>query len=86
MPLYEYTNDEHGLAVDLPFAVADRPDEIVLRRKTVPSRVSIVGFTPTATPDAPDQVLNGYRALENAGRLGTGEFTPDQIKRIWAKP
>lgn len=86
MPLYEFTNDEHGIAVDVPFAVADRPDEIVLRRRTVPSRVSVRGITGAPTPDAADQVLNGYKALESAGKLGRGEFSADTIKRVWAQP
>lgn len=86
MPLYEYTNEEHGLAIDLPFAVADRPDEIVLKRKTVPSRVSVRGFVSAPTSGAADQVLAGYQALEDTGRLGTSEFSADQIKRAWSTP
>lgn len=83
MPIYEYECPEHDVRVDMRFAVADRPDEIVLRRKTVPSRVSVRDSHGAPTPDAKDQVLNGYKALEDSGRLGRGEFTPDQIKEAW---
>lgn len=84
MPLYEFINEEHGIAVDLRLPVDGRPDEIVLRRRTAPTRISIRGFTGAPTSDAADQALAGYKALEDSGRLGTGEFTPDQIKTAWA--
>lgn len=85
MPLYEFTNDEHGIAVDLPFPVEGRPDEIVLKRRTVPSRVSVKAFASAPTDNPADRVLSGYKALEDSGRLGFSEFTPDQIKRAWAQ-
>ena len=86
MPLYEYSDPETGVRIELRRAVEDRNKPIVLTRiKTVPDKVSIHGFALT-----PDQAFNGdilkgwYRQEEKHGtRLLTGEFTKEQIKQAW---
>lgn len=86
MPLYEYANDEHGLTQTLQFPVNGRPDEIVLRRRTVPSRVTI--GTGAKPPTMSDKLAQGYKDLEARGQLKPGPATPttQQIKQAIAMP
>lgn len=86
MPLYEFVNEHHGLKVDLVFPVDDRPDEIVLRRNRVPSRVTVgVGAKPTTTGQ---ELLNDYKKLEERGNLDQrpGRFTAEQVKEAALLP
>lgn len=86
MPLYEFINEEHGLTQTLQFPVGSRPDEIVLRRRTVPSRVTI--GTGAKAPTMSDKLAQGYKDLESRGQLKAGPNTPttQQIKQAIAMP
>lgn len=89
MPLYEFKNEEHGVAVQILFAVADRPGEIILKRASVPSRITV---GTGARPDThSSRVLKGYRKLESAaGGLsaapGKSYLNANQIKAACALP
>jgi hypothetical protein len=88
MPLYEYSDPETGITVELTRRVEDRNRPIVLRRmKSVPDRVCLFGLGPTQEQQFNADILNGwYRNEEKAGsRLLTGEFTKDQIKKAWSE-
>jgi hypothetical protein len=67
MPLYEFTNEELGLTALVPFSIAERPDEIVLKRAAIPSRISVgVGARP---PTQGEKLAQGYKKLEDMGGL-----------------
>lgn len=68
MPLYVFENQQYDVQVELPFAIAERPEEIVLKRKTVPDRVAIAG---SATSEVAEKLspAYGYRKLEERGQL-----------------
>jgi hypothetical protein len=87
MPLYEFENEEHGIRVTLPLPVKGRPDAIVLKRRTVPSRVTVgVGAKP---PTHSDKLREGYKKLEEAGGLQErgGNYLPvSTIKRALETP
>lgn len=68
MPLYVFENPAHGLRVELPFAIAERPDEIVLRRKTVPDRIAVAGSAASDYAQRSD-LGHAYRRLEERGLL-----------------
>lgn len=86
MPLYEYENADHAVVLLAQFPVADRPDEIVLRRRTVPSRVTIC--TGAQAPTMSDKLAQGYKDLEARGQLKAGPKTLSTaaIKRAIAMP
>ena len=86
MPLYEYTNEQHGLKHAIQFPVNGRPDEIVLRRCTVPSRITI--GTGAKPPTMSDKLAQGYKDLESRGQLKQGPATlsTQQIKQAIAMP
>lgn len=86
MPCYEFENEEHGIRLVLPLSVYGRPDTIVLRRRTVPSRVTIgVGAKP---PTDGEKLAAGYKQIEDRGQLQTGGNYLDvaTIKRAIAEP
>jgi hypothetical protein len=86
MPLYEFVNDELGVKLDIPFPVDLRPDQIVLKRKSVPSRITVgVGAKPLTTGE---KVLTGFRKMEANGKLPDrpGYLSATQIKKAWAVP
>jgi len=86
MPAYEFENEEHGLTQTLHFPVNTRPDEIVLRRRTVPSRITIgTGAKPLTMGD---KLAQGYKDLESRGQLKDGPASPTtkQIKQAIAMP
>jgi hypothetical protein len=87
MPAYEFENEEHAVVLVAQFPVNARPDEIVLRRRTVPSRVTI--GTGAKPPTMSDKLARGYKDLESRGQLvakGTHAMTTAQIKRAIAMP
>jgi hypothetical protein len=59
-------------------------NEITLKRDRVPQRV----HTPRIVQSAfqANRVLQGYRELEDAGKLRKSSFTPEQVKSAWAMP
>ena len=89
MPLYEFDvlNGETGsvietIAVRVPMA---ERNSVLIRRRTVPSSVSISGVA--EVPTQGHAVIKGYRKEElKKGSRFKSEFTPDQIKKAWAKP
>lgn len=88
MPLYEYENAEHGITHTVACGLAERPAQIVLTRRMVPSRVTIgVGAQP---PTMGHKLAAGYKALE-ASATGLadrgGRYLPvETIKRAIAMP
>ncbi len=68
MPLYVFENPELGARIELPFAVAERPDEIVLKRKTVPDRIAVSGSATSEYAQHSD-LGNAYKRLEERGLL-----------------
>lgn len=68
MPTYVYENAEHGFVAELICPVGERPDEIVLKRRTVPDRVAIVGSAKSEVLErlSPE---HGYKRLEERGQL-----------------
>ena len=86
MPLYEYSDPETGVRIELRRNVEDRNKPIVLNRtKNIPDNLSIHGLGPTQSQEFNKSVLDGwYRNEEKHGtRLQTGEFTKEQIKQAW---
>lgn len=86
MPIYEYENQEHAVVLLAQFPISARPDEIVLRRRTVPSRVTIC--TGARAPTMSDKLAQGYKDLESRGQLKPGPKTmsTQAIKRAIAMP
>lgn len=88
MPLYEYENREHGITHTVACPLAQRPEQIVLTRRTVPSRITVgVGARP---PTMGDKLAQGYKALENS-KTGladrSGNYLPVKtIKEAIATP
>jgi hypothetical protein len=85
MPLYEYSDPETGVRIELQRKVEDRNKDIVLKRtKSVPERVTIHGLGPTPSQEFNADILNGWYAEQQYGtRLQTGEFTKEEIKKAW---
>lgn len=88
MPLYEFENVQHDIRVTLPLPVEGRPDEIVLKRRTVPSRITVgVGTKP---PTLSQKLAQGYKRLEETGALRddkSGQYLPVKtIKRALETP
>lgn len=82
MPVYVFENQEHGLRAELPFAIAERPDEIVLKRKTCPDTVAVAGSATSLFAERSD-LQNAYKRLEERGMLdprkrGQGMSTADR--------
>lgn len=86
MPLYVFTNAEHGLRAEVVLPVAEIVDQIVLQRATVPERIGIVGLA--SAPSQGDSVLAGYGRVESSGGFASkpSAFTADQIKQAWSLP
>lgn len=86
MPLYEYENAEHAVVLLAQFPVNARPDEIVLKRRTVPSRVTVC--TGAKAPTMSDKLAQGYKELESRGQLKAGPKTLSTraIKQAIAMP
>lgn len=87
MPLYEYENAEHGITTTIACPLDRRPEEIVLRRRSVPSRITV--GTGAKPPTMGDKLAQGYKALENAGQLTDrgGNYLPIKtIKEAIATP
>ena len=86
MPVYEFECPQHDLTVDVHFPVGTAPDEIVLRRVRVPRTIATV--TGARPPTGGEQMLAGYKKLEERGQLSArpGSFTPAQIKAAAALP
>lgn len=68
MPLYVFENPALGARIELPFAIADRPDEIVLKRKTVPDRIAVAGHAVDEYAAASD-LAACYKRAEERGLL-----------------
>lgn len=86
MPLYEYSDPETGVRIEIRRPVDDRNKPIVLNReKTVPDRVSIHGLEPSVEEDFDARILKGYlRKEEREGsRFNGGGFTKAQIAKAW---
>ena len=86
MPVYVFENPELGARLELPFAVAERPDEIVLKRKTVPDRVAVAGSATSEFAQRSD-LANAYKRLEERGMLdprkrGQGATTAERRAAI----
>lgn len=86
MPLYEFENEEHAVVLLAQFPVNARPDEIVLKRRTVPSRVTVC--TGAKAPTMSDKLAQGYKELESRGQLKAGPKTLSTraIKQAIAMP
>lgn len=88
MPIFEFT-DGAGFVTDIYLPLGKIVDEIEedgrkLKRVRVPSRISTPRIV--QSEHQASQVLKGYRALEDAGKLPKSEFTPDQVKAAWEMP
>ena len=86
MPLYEYSDPETGVTVELRRPVEERDAPIVLRRSTtVPKRVSIHGMDPSPEDDFDNGIVKAlYRKEQNEGsRFQCGEFSKKTLKSAW---
>lgn len=87
MPIYEFENVEHGLAVALRMPVDERKNEIVLTRKQIPSHLTVgVGAKP---PTTGEKLQQGYKVLEECGQLretGGDYLSIKEIKQVIAAP
>lgn len=86
MPLYEYRDDVTGLSVEMRRPVEDRNKPIVLTRsKSVPDRVSILGFEPSDAESYDTGIIKAlHRKEEREGsRFKCGEFSKAQLKKAW---
>jgi hypothetical protein len=86
VPTYEYTNEEHGIRIDVRMPVDARTDTIVLTRRTVPSRITVgVGAQP---PTHGERLLKDYKRLEDTGQLSDhpNYLSPAQVKAAAALP
>ena len=80
MPMYEFVNERLGVKLDVQFPVDERPDEIVLQRKRVPSRVTVgTGAQPQT---GGQELLQEYKRLEEQGQFveRPGYYSAKQIK------
>lgn len=68
MPLYVFENPAYGLRAEVLFAIAERPDEIVLKRKTVPDRIAVAGSAASDYAQRSD-LGYAYKRLEERGLL-----------------
>ena len=68
MPVYVFENKEHGLRAEVTFAIDERPERIVLERKTCPDTVAIAGSS-TSTFAAMADPRTAYQRLEARGDL-----------------
>jgi hypothetical protein len=87
MPLYEYSDPETGVRIEIQRKVDDRNKPIVLvRSKTVPDRIAIYGTGPTPDQEFNKSILDGWyaREQEQGSRFNGGEFTKEQIKAAWS--
>ncbi len=86
MPVYEFENLEHGIKIDLPLPVEGRPDQIVLTRRTIPSRITV--GSGTKAPTQGENLLKSYKALEDQGKLhdNPNYLSAAQIKRAAEMP
>jgi hypothetical protein len=90
MPLYEFVSPAgHTLLLHRPVLERDLPVEIndvVFRRRTVPSRISIGTGAPPETQS--QRTWKGYRALEMAGKLDDrpGYLPAETVKRALLEP
>jgi len=57
---------------------------ITLQRERIPERFNTVKIV--QSEHQAKRVLQGYRELEDAGKLRKSSFTPEQVKRAWAMP
>jgi hypothetical protein len=88
MPLYEYSDPDTGVTVELKRRIEDRDRPIVLTRtSTIPARIGIHGLGPTQEQQFNSDILRGYYTAEQreGTRLDTGEFTKEQIKQAWSE-
>lgn len=88
MPIYEYSDTETGIVVELQRHVEDRNKPIVLiRTKNIPDRISIHGLDPSDGDRFDDRVLKAYYKKEqkDGSRFDGKGFTKDQIKRAWTE-
>lgn len=87
MPIYEYENPEHGITVALRMPVNERKNEIILKRKQIPSHLTVgVGAKP---PTMGEKLHQGYKVLEECGQLKEtgGNYLPlDTVKKVLAAP
>ena len=88
MPAYEFENRRHGVHVTLVFPVDKRPSKIVLKRRSVPSQITVgVGAKPETLGS---KLQRGYRDLEEKGTFRgkpkPGQMSVAQIQKAIAMP
>ena len=88
MPLYEFEDDQGlGVRVNLirPIKDMDRPLTLTLKRRKVPSRISVVGGAQPAT-QASEVMAGYYKQEQKNGARFRSRFTKEQIKNAWSTP
>jgi hypothetical protein len=86
MPLYEYSDPDTGISIEIRRRVEDRNRPIVLNRtKNIPESIAIYGLGPTQDQQFNADILNGWyaREQEQGSRFNGGGFTKEQIKKVW---
>lgn len=86
MPIYEYSDAETGVVVELQRPVSDRNKPVILTRtKNIPDRISIHGLEPSDGDKQDDKILKAWykREQREGSRFDGKGFTKNQIKRAW---
>lgn len=86
MPIYEYSDPETGVRVEIRRPVEARNKPIILSRtKTVPDRISIHGFESSEEEQYDAGIVKAlYRKEEREGsRFRCEEFSKKKLKEVW---
>jgi hypothetical protein len=70
--------------VEINHRLAEGHAALIFKRVRVPQRVTTPRIVQSEYQAG--QVMKGYRALEDAGKLKNSGYTPEQVKRAWSMP
>ena len=87
MPLYEYSDPETGVKVELARPVEDRNKEIILKRlKDIPDSLVVFGSQPTEEQSFDKKILEGYyRKEEQEGSRFRSGYSKKTIAKVFAE-
>lgn len=85
MPLYEYSDDETNVKIELRRPVEDRNKEIVLKRtKNIPDRLIVFGSQPSEADKFDHNILKGYyRKEEREGSRFRSGYSKKTLARVY---
>jgi hypothetical protein len=70
--------------VEVAHRLAEGHAALVFKRRRVPDRINTPRIN--QTDHQAGEVLKGYRALEDAGKLSKSTYSPAEVKAAWALP